>query len=155
MYQLPPLALPGPPFNLKDLVFILAEVVWALSSPPRPQGWPELPNGLPFGASLPGWAALVSQMVKNLPVMRKAQVWTPGQGDPLEKGRATQSSELTWRIPWTEEPGRLQSMGLQRVGQDSLPLIFWMLFPKTSNLRGHVLFATLEPNAWLHSLLLL
>ena len=155
MYQLPPLSLPGPPFNLKDLAFILTEVVWAHSPPPRPQGWPELPNGLLFSASLPGWAALVSQMVKNLPVMREAQVRTPGQGDPLEKGRATQSSVLTWRIPWTEEPGGLQSMELRRVGQDSLPLIFLMVLPKTSNLRGHVLFVTLEPNAWLHSLLFL
>jgi len=40
----------------------------------------------------------------------------PGQEDPLEKGMATHSSVLAWRIPWTEEPGRLQSMGLQRVG---------------------------------------
>ena len=41
-----------------------------------------------------------------------------GQEDPLEKGMATHSSILTWRIPWTKEPGRLQSMGLQRVGHD-------------------------------------
>ena len=54
-------------------------------------------------------------MVKNLPVMQASQVQTLGQEDPLEKKMATHSSILAWRIPWAEEPGRLQSMGLQRV----------------------------------------
>ena len=54
-------------------------------------------------------------MVKNLPAMQKTQVQSLGQEDPLEKGMATQSSILAWRIPWTEEPGKLQSMGSQRV----------------------------------------
>ena len=57
-------------------------------------------------------------MVKNLPTMQKTQVRFLGQEDPLEKGMATHSSILAWRIPWTEEPGRLPSMGLQRVGHD-------------------------------------
>ena len=57
-------------------------------------------------------------MVKNLPTMQKTQVRFLGQEDPLEKGMATHSSILAWKIPWTEEPGRLQSMGLQRVGHD-------------------------------------
>ena len=57
---------------------------------------------------------MVAQMVKNLPAMGEIQVWSLGQGDPLEKGMATHSSILAWRIPWTEEPGRLQSMGSQR-----------------------------------------
>ena len=48
--------------------------------------------------------------------MPETQIRSLGQEDPLEKGMATQSSILAWRIPWTEEPGRLQSMGLQRVG---------------------------------------
>ena len=50
----------------------------------------------------------------------KQETWVQslGQEDPLEKGMATHSSILAWRVPWTEEPGRLQSMGLQRVGQD-------------------------------------
>ena len=55
-------------------------------------------------------------MVKNLPAMQETQVQSLGQEDPLEKKMATHSSILAWRIPWTEEPGRLQSMGLQRVG---------------------------------------
>ena len=58
---------------------------------------------------------LVSQMVKNLPVMHKTQVRSLGWEDPLEKRMATHSSIFAWRIPWTEEPGRLQSMGLERV----------------------------------------
>ena len=57
-------------------------------------------------------------MVKNLPAMRETQVWFLYQEDPLEEGLATHSSILAWRITWTEEPGGLQSMGLQRVGHD-------------------------------------
>ena len=60
-------------------------------------------------------ASLVAQMVKKLPAMQEAQVRSLGLEDPLEKEMATHSSILAWRIPWTEEPGRLQSMGLQRV----------------------------------------
>ena len=48
--------------------------------------------------------------------MQKTRVWSLGQEDPLEKEMATHSSILAWRIPWTEEPGRLQSMGLQELG---------------------------------------
>ena len=54
-------------------------------------------------------------MVKNLPAMQETQVGSLGQEDPLEKGMATHSSILAWRIPWTEEPGELQSTGSQRV----------------------------------------
>ena len=54
-------------------------------------------------------------MAKNLPAMRETAVWFLGQEDPLEKGMATHSSILAWRIPWTEEPGRLQFKELQRV----------------------------------------
>ena len=57
-------------------------------------------------------------MVKNLPAVQETRVQSLGQEDPLEKGMATQSSMLAWRIPWTEEPSGLQSMGSQRVGQD-------------------------------------
>ena len=63
-------------------------------------------------------ASLVVHKVKCLPAMRETQVQSPGQEDPLEKEMATHSSTLAWKIPWTEEPGRLQSMGLQRVGHD-------------------------------------
>ena len=61
------------------------------------------------------WASLVVQMVKNLPTKQETLVQSLGQKDSLEKGKATHSSTLAWRIPRTEEPGRLQSMGSQRV----------------------------------------
>ena len=64
-------------------------------------------------------ASLVVQTVKCLPAMWETQVRSLGWGDPLEKEMATYSSILAWKIPWTEEPGRLQSMGLRRVGHDS------------------------------------
>ena len=60
----------------------------------------------------------LAQMVKNLPAMQENQVRSLGWEDPLEKEMATHSSILAWRIPWREEPGRLQSMGSQRVGHD-------------------------------------
>ena len=63
-------------------------------------------------------ASLAALMVKNLPAMWETQVRSLGQEDPLEKGMATHSSILAWRIPWTEEPGGLQSMGLRRAGHD-------------------------------------
>ena len=59
-------------------------------------------------------ASLVGQMVKNLPEIQETQVRSLSQKDPLEKGMATHSSILAQRIPWIEEPGRLQSMGSQR-----------------------------------------
>ena len=64
------------------------------------------------------WASLVTQMVKRLPVMRETRVQTLGWEDPLEKEMETHSSTLAWKIPWTGEPGRLQSIGLQRVGHN-------------------------------------
>ena len=64
------------------------------------------------------WATLVAQMLKNPPAMQETWVQSLGWEDPLEKGMATHSSILAWRIPWTEELGRLQSMGLQRVRHD-------------------------------------
>ena len=63
-------------------------------------------------------SSLVAQLVKNLPAVQETWVQSMGQEDPLEEGMATQSSILAWRIPWTEEPGRLQSTGSQRVGHD-------------------------------------
>ena len=57
-------------------------------------------------------------MAKNLPAMQEIWVLSLDQDDPLEKGMSTHSSVLAWRIPWTEEPGRLQSMGSQRVRHD-------------------------------------
>ena len=84
------------------------------------------------------WASLVTRLVKKLPSVQEIQVQSPGQEDPLEKEKATHSSTLAWRIPWTEEQGRLQSMGLQRVrhncassvpGQMGKRLLFFFLIP--------------------------
>ena len=65
-----------------------------------------------------GWASLMAQRLKHLPGMQKTQVQSLGLEDPLEKEMATHSSTLAWRIPWREEPGRLQSMWSQRVGHN-------------------------------------
>ena len=64
------------------------------------------------------WASLVAQTVKNVSAMWKPRVLSLGWEDPLKKGMATHSNILAWRIPWTEEPGGLQSMGLQSIGHD-------------------------------------
>ena len=79
-------------------------------------------------SSLTG-ASLVAQRVKHLPAMQETQIWSLGWEDPLEKGMATHSSTLAWKIQWTEKPGRLQSMRLQRDGHDwvtSLSLFTFM-----------------------------
>ena len=91
------------------------------------------------------WASLVIQLGKNLPAMRETWVWSLGWEDLLEKEMATHSSILAWRIPQMEEPGRLQSMGSQRVGHDwvaSLSLSYvnasWFkLFIRHGNLNNH------------------
>ena len=64
------------------------------------------------------WASLVAQWVKRLPTMRETWVQSLGWEDSLEKEMATHSSTLAWKSPWTEKPGRLQSMGSQRVRHD-------------------------------------
>ena len=66
-----------------------------------------------------------SQTVKHLPTMWETQVQSLGWEDPLEKEMATDSSILAWKIPWMEEPGGLQSMGLQRVGHDWVTELNW------------------------------
>ena len=68
--------------------------------------------------------SLVAQTVKNLSAMWETQLHSLGQEDPLEKEMATHSSILAWKIPWLEEAGRLQSMGLQRVGHDGVTNTF-------------------------------
>ena len=83
-------------------------------TPFRSLGWEDtLEKGMATHSSILG-ASLVAQMVKNVPSILKARVLSLGQEDPLEKGMATHSSILAWRVPWTEEPGRLQSMGSQK-----------------------------------------
>ena len=82
-----------------------------------------------------GRASLVAQTIKNPPAMWETWVQSLGWEDPLEKGMATHSSILAWRIPWTEGPGRLQSMGSQRVGHN------WMTFtlnPVDGGMRSEI-----------------
>ena len=95
--------------------------------------WEQLVLGIALGSLVSGichaiihWVFLVAQMVKNLPAMQETPVRSLGQKDPLEKGMATHSSILAWRIPWTEKSGELQSMESQRVGHD------WMTNTLTS-----------------------
>ena len=66
----------------------------------------------------PGKTSLVAQMVKRLSTMQETPVRSLGWEDPLEKEMAIHSSTIAWKIPWTEKPGRLQSMGSQRVRHD-------------------------------------
>ena len=93
--------------------------------PGESQGWWSLVGCSPWGREesdtterLHFTSLLVAQMVKNLPAIRKTQVQYLGQEDPLEKRIAKHSSILAWRIPWTEDPSRLQPMQLQRVRHD-------------------------------------
>ena len=64
------------------------------------------------------WASPVAQTVKNPPAMQETRIRSLGQEDPPDKEMAARSNILAWEIPWTEEPGRLQAMGLQRFGHD-------------------------------------
>ena len=66
-----------------------------------------------WASDSPMWASLIAQLVNHLPTMQETWVRFLGQKDPLEKGMATHSNILAWRIPWTKEPGWLQSMGSQ------------------------------------------
>ena len=90
-------------FSVREMVWVLTVVVSEVHI---------LSKFIKLGASLE------PQMVKNLPAGQETQVRSLGQEDPLEKGMATHSSVLAWRIPWTEEPSGLQSMGSQRVRHD-------------------------------------
>ena len=97
-----------------------------------------------------GKTSLVAQTVKNLHEMQEIQVWSLGQENPLEEGMATHSSFLAWRIPWTEEPGGLQSMESQRVGHN------WETFTHSlSILWNNYIFSLLilfnEPNYCSHA----
>ena len=77
-----------------------------------------------YSLSLCRLTSLVAQTVKRLPVRQKTWVQSLGQEDPLEKAMAPHSSTLAWKILWTEEAGRLQSMGLQRVRHDWATSLF-------------------------------
>ena len=89
------------------------------------------------------WVSLVARLVKNPPATQEILVGFLGQEDPLEKGMATHSSIPAWRIPWTEEPGELQSMGSQsgpyggsRVKKEKP---FWLWCPQTQIRASHLL----------------
>ena len=69
------------------------------------------------------WTPLLAQTVKRLPEMPETRLRSLGWVDPLEKAVVTHSSTLAWKIPWTEDPGRLRSMGSQRVGNDGTTLV--------------------------------
>ena len=96
-------------------------------------GWRKIKGMMSRHSFFLGWwnvlkltgASLVAQMVKNLPAIQETWVWSLGQEDPLEKGIATHSSILAWRIPWTEESGGLQSMGSQKVGHNWTTFTFF------------------------------
>ena len=76
-------------------------------------------------------ASLVAQTVKNLPAVRETWVWSLGWEDPLDEGMAAHSSILAWKIPWTEEPGGIQSTGSQRVRRDGVTAHrkSWVIIP--------------------------
>ena len=118
--------------RLSDFTFMHWRRKWQPTPvflPGESQGWRSLWAAIYGVAQSPTWvkrlssssiASLVTQMVKNLPAMWETWVRSLGWEDPLEKGMATHSSILAWRIPGTGEPGRLQSTGSQRVGHDWL-----------------------------------
>ena len=88
----------------------------------------ELWRSFLYRSSVYSEASLVAQRLKRLPARRETRVRSLGQEDPLEKEMATYSSILAWRIPWKKEPGRLQSMGSQRVGHDWVTSLSFSLY---------------------------
>ena len=128
--------------GLLSLLFIYILLCWDFL-PPNRRYWPAVPGMwvrpaweadmdlwitlLFFPAFIPPRASLVAQRLKRLPPMWETWVQSLGREEALEKEMVTHSSIFAWRIPWTEKPGRLQSMGSQRVGHDwatSLTLLF-------------------------------
>ena len=86
---------------------------WMMTTWPKNLSYDSNPGRL-FILSIPEMASLVTEMVKNLPAIQETWVQSLGQEDPLEKGMATHSSNLAWGMPWIEEPGGLQSMGVTK-----------------------------------------
>ena len=85
-----------------------------------------------------GWVSLVTQRLKRLPAMKETWVWSLGQEDPLEKEMATHSSILAWKIPWTEEPGGLQSTGSQWVGHNWVTSLSFFLHRELPDVQAGV-----------------
>ena len=107
-------------------------LAWRIPGTGEPRGLPSV--GLHrVGHDWSDLAAAAEEMVENLPAMQETWVQSLGWEDPLEKDMATHSSILAWRIPWTEKPGVLQSMGSQRVGHDWVTHIFTFLFRRDSS----------------------
>ena len=137
-------------FRTPELDPRFGKISWRRERLPTPVFWPGESHGLYspwcrkesdtteqlspyFTSSEYSWlisfgTSLVAQMVKRLPAMLETQVRSLSREDPLEKEMATHSSILAWRIPWTEEPGRLPSMGSQRVEHDWATLHTYLLF---------------------------
>ena len=101
---------------VKDREACCTAVHGVTKSPARLSNWTNKYTHIYVYICIHIWASLVAQMVKNLLAMQDTWVWSLGEEDPLEKGMATYSSIVAWRIPQTEEPGWLQSMGSRRVG---------------------------------------
>ena len=80
----------------------------------------------------------MAQAVKRLPAMQETWVWSLGWEDPLEKEIATHSSTLVWKIPWTEEPGKLQTMRSQRVGHDWATWLYGIWFGNIHKIKMHI-----------------
>ena len=93
---------------------------------------------LPFYFWLFLQTSLVAQMVKRLPTMQKTRVRSWGQEEPLEKEMAPHSSTLVWKIPWTEEPGRLQSMGSQSDTTEWLDFTMFKWLLKELSSSSHI-----------------
>ena len=89
-------------------------------------------------------ASLVAQTVKSLPAMRETQIRSLGQKDSLEKGMAAHPTILIWKIPWTEEPGRLQSMGSQRVGFFPKSFFFFLFQDPVEIATMHLVLLSLQ-----------
>ena len=109
------------PCSILGLVDAVFSAWQTASQPSLPSAWTSPHTLMPPHQgpdSFPRQASLVAQMVKNLLAVWETQVQSLGREDPLEKEMATHSSFLFWKIPWMEEPGRLQSMGSQRVRYD-------------------------------------
>ena len=100
--------------------------------------------------------SLVAQMVKRLSTMWETWVWSLGWEDPLEKEMAIHSRTIAWKIPWTEEPGRLQPMGSQRVGHDWATLIwsiysYWWIDYHSVQFSLSVVSDSLQPHELQHA----
>ena len=139
----------------KKLLIWYREVKWKLLSRVRlfVTLWTE-----EYQAPLSMRASLVAQRLKRLPAMRETWVWSLGWEDPLEKEMATHSSILAWKIPWTEEPGGLQSTGSQRVRHDwvtSLWLSFcpWNSPGQNTGVSSHSLLQEIFPTQGLNPVL--